>query len=40
MTDALKVGSDEEGGYLVLDEMEKKIVKAMENKRICFMCRE
>ena len=32
VTDALKVGSDKEGGYLVPDEMEKKLVKVMENK--------
>lgn len=34
VTDALKVGSDKEGGYLVPDEMEKKLVKAMENKGV------
>lgn len=34
VTDALKVGSDKEGGYLVPDEMEKKLVKAMENKSV------
>lgn len=34
VTDALKVGSDKEGGYLVPDEMEEKLVKAMENKGV------
>lgn len=34
VTDALKVGSDKEGGYLVPDEMEKKLVQAMENKGV------
>ena len=34
VTDALKVGSDKEGGYLVPDEMEKKLVKVMENKGV------
>lgn len=34
VTDALKVGSDKEGGYLVPDEFEEKLVKKLENKSI------
>lgn len=37
VTDALKVGSDKEGGYLVPDEMENKIVKALENSDVVRM---
>lgn len=34
VTDALKVGSDKEGGYLVSDEFEKKLVKKLESKSV------
>lgn len=34
ITDSLKVGSDKEGGYLVPDEFEKKLVKKLESKGV------
>lgn len=34
VTDALKVGSDKEGGYLVPDEFEKKLVEKIESRSV------
>lgn len=34
ITDSLKVGSDKEGGYLVPDEFEKKLVEKLESKGV------
>lgn len=34
VTDALKVGSDKEGGYIVPDEFEKKLVQKLESKGV------